>query len=205
MKQMWDERYSGEEYAYGTSPNIFFKEAIDKYNINGNILMPAEGEGRNAVYAAKKGLNVTAFDISTEGRKKALKLARKENVEIDYHVGDFMKMDISNKKYDVAALIFAHFPPELLSKYHKKIANLIKPGGFVILEGFSKNHYELRQADPKAGGPPDIDMLFSIESIKEDFSNFKILQLKESETHLSEGKYHNGLSRIIRLIGKKIV
>ena len=82
MKQMWDNRYRASEYAYGTEPNTFYKQTLDEYDLKGKILLAAEGEGRNAIYAAEKGLEVVAFDISEEGKKKALQLAKKKNVNI---------------------------------------------------------------------------------------------------------------------------
>lgn len=200
--EMWDDRYARKDYAYGITPNSFFKNTIEKYMLTGSILLPAEGEGRNAVYAAKKGLDVTAFDISIEGKKKALKLAEKENVRINYEVGNFFDLDLINKKYDSAALIFAHFPPPLLSKYHRKIADLIKPNGLIILEGFSKGHLPFRNANPNIGGPNNIEMLFSKESIKNDFFDFEVIKLEEIEVELKEGEFHNGIGKVIRYIGK---
>jgi SAM-dependent methyltransferase len=204
MKEMWDDRYSNENYAYGVSPNNYFKHAIETYGLTGSILLPAEGEGRNALYAAQKGLNVTAFDISEEGKKKALQLAKQGNVEINYAVGNFLDLDLINTQYDCAALIYAHFPTAILSIYHKKIAELIKPGGFLILEGFSTGHLELRNKNPKVGGPNKLEMLFSKETIKRDFPNFEIIQLEEVEIELNEGEFHNGTGKVIRFIGKKI-
>jgi SAM-dependent methyltransferase len=203
MKKKWDDRYARENYAYGTTPNDFFKEILDKYNLSGKILLPAEGEGRNAVYAAKKGLTPFAFDTSTEGRNKALKLAAKENIEINYEVGDFFELPLTKEKFDVAALIFAHFPPALLSSYHKKTAELLKPGGLIILEGFSVGHLELRKANPKVGGPDNVEMLFSLDSIKNDFKEFEIIQLEEVKVELHEGDFHNGVGKVIRFVGKK--
>jgi cyclopropane fatty-acyl-phospholipid synthase-like methyltransferase len=203
MKEMWDNRYSNKEYAYGTEPNAFFKQTIDNLKIKGNLLLPAEGEGRNAVYAAKKGLTVHAFDISIEGKKKAFQLAEKENVKIDYQVGDFFEMVFTEEHFDAAALVFAHLPPPVLSKYHKKIEALIKTNGYIILEGYSKNNLPLRMANPAIGGPEKIEMLFSTESIKADFPDFEIIQLEEVEVHLTEGLYHNGVSKVIRFVGRK--
>ncbi|MEZ4956675.1 MAG: class I SAM-dependent methyltransferase [Saprospiraceae bacterium] len=203
MKEFWDERFKDEKYAYGTAPNNFFKEVLDSYPLKGNILLPAEGEGRNAIYAAEKGLNVHAFDISIEGKNKAEKLAQKRNVKINYEIGDFPNLELSKLSFDVAALIYAHFPPNILSAYHKKIGELIKPNGIVILEGFSKNNLPLREANPKIGGPPNIDMLFSIEEIKKDFSNFKIIKLEEQEVELNEGMFHIGTGKVVRFIGIK--
>ena len=200
---MWDNRYRDATYAYGKAPNDFFKSSVEKYQPEGIILMPAEGEGRNAVYAAKAGLEVYAFDISVEGRNKALQLAREEHVSIDYQVGDFQKMDFPEDHFDAAALIYAHLPLHLLADYHKIIARLIKPHGLVILEGFSKNNLPLREKNPGIGGPDKIEMLFSEESIIRDFPNFEVLELAEVETELSEGEYHNGIAKVIRFVGKK--
>lgn len=203
IKEMWNERYSAEDYAYGITPNVFLKNAIEKYNLKGKMLFPGEGEGRNAVYAAKNGLEVTAFDISTEGKNKALKLSEKENVKIKYEVGDFFDLDVINHQYDSAALIFAHFPTPILSEYHKKIGELIKSGGIIVLEGFSKKHLKLREADPEVGGPNNSEMLFSKESIQSDFPDFEIIQLAEMKIRLTEGNFHNGIGSVIRFIGRK--
>jgi cyclopropane fatty-acyl-phospholipid synthase-like methyltransferase len=203
MKDMWDNRYSGDEYAYGILPNVFFKYAIDKYDFTGSILLPAEGEGRNAVYAARKGLNVTAFDISIEGKKKALQLAKKENVEINYEVGNLLELALINQQYDYAALIYAHFSPTILSTYYKKIAELIKPGGYIILEGFSTGHLALRMKNPKVGGPDKLEMLFSEDTIVRDFPDFEISHLEEVKIELKEGQFHNGTGKVIRFVGKK--
>ena len=204
MKEMWDSRYGNSEYAYGTAPNAFFKTVIDTQNLSGKILLPAEGEGRNAIYAAKKGLEVFAFDISIEGKHKAEKLANQENVTIHYEVGEFFNLELVNEKFDVAALIFAHFPPPILAKYYQKVAELLKPNGILILEGFSTNHLELRTVNPKIGGPGKIEMLFSEDTIKSNFPNFEIIQLEEVEVELKEGLYHNGIGKVMRFVGRKV-
>ena len=203
MKDMWNERYSSAEYAYGKAPNAYLKSSVEKYKLRGKILLAAEGEGRNAVYAAQKGLEVVAFDISEEGRKKALQLAEAENVSIEYEVGEFMKMDFAKNSFDAAALIFAHFPPNILTQYHRKIADLVKPGGLLILEGFSQNNLPLRKKNPKIGGPDKIEMLYSMDSIQKDFHDFEVLELEEAETELTEGLFHNGMASVIRFVGRK--
>ncbi|MEM6346066.1 MAG: class I SAM-dependent methyltransferase [Bacteroidota bacterium] len=200
---MWDERYADESYAYGTEPNVFLKEALGQYPIKGSMLFPAEGEGRNAVYAAKQGLAVTAFDMSIEGKKKALRLAEQAEVSINYEVGNLFELPLIKKQYDAAALIYAHFPPPILSKYHQKIGELIKPEGMIIFEGFSKGHLPLREANPKVGGPNKLEMLFSTNSIQNDFPDFEIILLEEVEIDLAEGLYHNGRGKVIRFVGKK--
>ena len=203
MKEFWNERFSHQEYAYGTDPNVFFKESLDTLKPKGKILMPAEGEGRNAVYAAKTGLEVYAFDISEEGKRKALELAKKENVTLNYEVGNFPDLQVTQNSYDVIGLVFAHFPPEIKTQYYKMLMELLKPGGWVILEGFSKENLELKKANPQIGGPGQLEMLFSVEEIKTDFPSLEIIQLEKCLVELQEGKFHIGTGSVIRFIGKK--
>jgi len=203
MKNMWNERYAHESYAYGIDPNDFFKKMVDNGTLTGEILKPTEGEGRNAVYASKNGLDVTAFDLSEEGKKKALKLAKIEQVEIKYEVGEFFKLPLIKHTFDSAALIYAHFPPQILSSYYKKIGQMIRLGGHVVIEGFSLGNLELREKNTEIGGPDNPEMLFTVASIKKDFPNFSIVQLEEVEVELQEGQYHNGIGKVIRFVGQK--
>ena len=200
--QRWDDRYSSEEFAYGEDPNNYLKEQLEKLN-PGAILFPAEGEGRNAIFAAKSGWKVSAFDISEEGKNKALKLAEANNVSIDYQVGELETLDFQEEQFDTIALIYAHFPAEIKSAIHKQLDKLLRKNGIVIFEAFSKTHLEYLAINEKVGGPKDIESLFSIEEIKADFPNYKIIQLEETEIELNEGLFHNGKGSVIRFVGKK--
>lgn len=202
MVQIWDERYGKPEYAYGENPNEFFKAQLDGLK-PGSILLPAEGEGRNAVFAALSGWTVFAFDQSKEGKKKAELLASKMGVSIDYQVGEFSNLHFEENIFDALGLIYAHFPASLKSKYHQDLGRYLKKGGFVIFEAFSKNHLSCVTQNPKVGGPKDVDMLFSTDEIKQDFAGFDILLLEEKEIELHEGIYHNGLGSVIRFVGRK--
>ena len=198
----WNDRYSKEEFAYGEEPNNYLKEQLTKLTA-GTILFPAEGEGRNAVYAAKLGWTVSAFDISNEGKIKALKLAKKNNVTIEYKVGELETLDFKKEQFDAIALIYAHFPANIKSLYHKIFDRLLKNEGILIFEAFSKNHLDYVTANEKVGGPKDIESLFSIDEIKSDFPNYEIIELAEKEIELNEGLYHNGVGSVIRFIGRK--
>ncbi|QSW88188.1 class I SAM-dependent methyltransferase [Flavobacterium endoglycinae] len=200
--QRWDDRYKNEEFAYGTAPNNYLKEQIEKLE-TGTILFPAEGEGRNAIFAAKLGWQVSAFDISEEGRNKALLLAKNNNVSIDYQVGELETLDFQNEQFDAIGLIYAHFPAAIKSKIHKQLDNLLRKDGILIFEAFSKKHLEYVTKNEKVGGPKDIESLFSIEEIKADFSNYEIIELEEKEIELNEGLFHNGTGSVIRFVGKK--
>jgi len=202
MKTFWNNRYKEKEFAYGTAPNQFFKETINKLKINGTILLPAEGEGRNAVYAAQKGLIVTAFDISAEGRNKAKKLAEKKKVKIDYNVGELAQLKFKSNSFDSLALIYAHFYKNK-KELNQKLADLVKPNGYIILEGFSTKNLFYRKTNPNVGGPTDINMLYTIEEISTTFKNFKTFLLEQKTIELNEGNFHNGTANVIRYIGKK--
>ncbi len=203
MKEMWNDRYGASSYAYGKEPNQFFEQTLTQHSLSGTILLPAEGEGRNAVYAAKFGLRVTAFDISEAGKIKAMALAAANNVTINYEVGDFLKMDFEPASFDSIALIYAHFPPSILSIYHQRLVELLKPNGLLFLEGFSTENLSYRAANPQIGGPDKIEMLFSVEGIKKEFPTLEIVQLAEVEVTLNEGLYHIGKGKVIRYIGRK--
>ncbi|MFD1550733.1 SAM-dependent methyltransferase [Putridiphycobacter roseus] len=198
----WNDVYGNEAYAYGQNPNEFLKEQLANLS-PGKILFPAEGEGRNGVYAAELGWEVSAFDISEKGKNKALNLAKAKQVEMDYRVGELAELGFAPASFDAIALIYAHFPPEIKSAYHQALGKLLKKGGIIIFEAFSKSHLKYRAENPKVGGPGQIDFLASMAEIKADFSDFEIIELEEKVVELSEGLYHNGKGAVIRFVGRK--
>lgn len=200
--ERWNERYSKEEFAYGKQPNNYLKEQLEKLD-PGKILFAAEGEGRNAVFAASLGWTVSAFDISTEGKKKAMQLAAANKVTIDYRVGELYALDYKNEEFDAIALIYAHFPAAIKSAYHKTLDNYLRKGGILIFEAFSKKHSDYLARNEKIGGPKDSGMLFSTDEIKSDFANYEIIELAEKEIELNEGLFHNGTGSVIRFVGRK--
>lgn len=201
-KDRWDERYNDSAYAYGKIPNVFFKECLEKLDI-GSLLMPADGEGRNGVFASQLGWDVTSFDLSEEGKLKALKLAKEKQVALHYVVGDLEQLEFEKESFDAIGLIYAHVAAHKKSSFHRKLNDYLKPGGILIFEAFSKKHLEYTRLDPKVGGPKDLDLLFSIAEIKADFEGYEISILEEKEILLQEGKYHIGKGAVIRFVGRK--
>ncbi|MCF6406857.1 class I SAM-dependent methyltransferase [Chitinophaga filiformis] len=203
MQQKWDERYKESAFAFGKEPNLFFKEWLPQFK-PGAILMPADGEGRNGVFAARLGWDVTSFDFSIEGQSKALQLAAENQVTLNYIVGDLDDLSFEKEAFDAIGLIYAHFAAEKKSVFHRKLNDYVKPGGIIILEAFSKKHLYFNGLDPKVGGPKELDMLYSTEEIRTDFPNYEMLMLAEEEIQLNEGKYHIGKGAVIRFVGRKI-
>lgn len=203
MNNFWDERFANNKSVYGEEPNQFFKEQLSKLE-SGAILLPAEGEGRNAIYAAKSGWDVSAFDTSKVGRENALKRAEQENVAIDYKLQDVLEYDYPENMFDAIGLIYSHFPSNIRTKFHQKLVRSLKVGGYIILEGFSKNHLQFSEKNPSAGGPRNIDMLFDAESILTDFKGLETILIEEKVVHLAEGEFHQGESYVVRYVGQKV-
>ena len=197
MTDFWNDRYATEEYAYGTEPNSFLEAQLKKLE-PGKILFPAEGEGRNAVFAAKLGWQVSAFDPSIEGKRKAEKLAAENGISINYQTANYESVSFPANYFDCIVLIFAHMHPLKRNEYHQKLMSFLKPGGVLILEGFSKKQITLN-----SGGPRDIDMLFSKEELQSDFGSFSELTISETDVILNEGPFHQGLAAVIRVLGIK--
>lgn len=197
MTEFWNERYATVEYAYGTEPNQFLRQILVKIP-PGKILFPAEGEGRNAVFAAKLGWDVTAFDVSTEGKKKAEQLASLNEVKINYIIDNFENISLTINSFDCIVLIFAHMTPSKRKDYHQKLISFLKPGGILILEGFSK-----KQISNNSGGPRDINMLFSKDELRSDFELLSELIITETDYNLNEGSFHQGIASVIRANGIK--
>jgi len=197
MQNTWDERYARQEYIYGTEPNSFLKEQLTKL-IPGRILFPAEGEGRNAVYAALQGWQADAFDQSIEGQKKAIHLAAAKGVTINYSIQSLDSWNPEPAQYDSIALIFVHLPDGLRQQVHKAAIRALRTGGTLILEAFSVN-----QLDRKSGGPKTLDLLFTKEQVESDFKNLAIAMLSETQVILDEGPLHQGLADVIQFVGLK--
>jgi len=195
----WNERYSSSEYMYGENPNRFFKEQLEKIGAPGKLLLPGEGEGRNAVFAAKLGWQVDAYDQSTEGRLKAIKLADKNNVKINYHIADLLEFTPSKDDYDAIAIIYVHLNKDYRGAFNQKLIHALKPGGKIILEFFSKE-----QLGKTSGGPQDLNMLYSVDEIKKDFGSLKAVILKEEIINVDEGEKHSGEASVVRFVGEKV-
>jgi len=197
MKTFWDERYDSEDYVYGKEPNEFFAETLRKLD-PGHILLPAEGEGRNAVFAAGLGWKVHAFDSSRVAEYKALSLAAERNVNILYSIADVDDFDPGDYKYDVIGLIYTHFHPQVRSNFFKLMTKCLAPGGKIILEGFEK-----KQINLSTGGPKDLSMLFSVEELEKNFDGLHFEYLKAESITLAESDVHNGRAEVVRMVAIK--
>ena len=197
MKQNWDERYSREDYVYGVRPNEYFKQELEKLN-PGMILLLGEGEGRNATHAAANGWDVEAVDWSAEGKNKAERLAKSQNVSFNYIVSDILTYTPAKEKFDVIALIYIHLDPLVREELFEKIYSALKPGGKLIFEAF-----ELEQIKYKSGGPQSPELLYTLEDIVNLCIDYNFENFTKEIIQLSEGYLHKGEAAVIRFTGSK--
>jgi SAM-dependent methyltransferase len=195
----WNERFNTEQFVYGTNPNVFLVEAHEKLNPSGAALAIAEGEGRNAVFLAQQGMNVTAWDYAESGLRKTEKLAKEKDVTVKTNLVDLNEAVWEKDLWDEIVCIFGHFPRELRNKTLQGIKDSIKPGGYFITEVYS-----IDQLPYKSGGPQNIELLYRPEEFLNVFSDWRIVHFFMGEVIRQEGELHNGLSHVIQFVGQKV-
>lgn len=197
---MWDDRYSEPGFAYGTEPNDFLTERVGDLK-RGRCLCLAEGEGRNAVWLAQQGFDVTAMDQSAVGMEKARELAESRGVSIATQVGDLADWDMGEGTWDTVVAIFMHLPPALRADVHARIVRALAPGGTVLVEGYTPDKYD----HPGMGGPPpgQRDMTFTRPMLIDDFNGLDVVHAEETVRDVNEGKYHHGRSAVVQFLAKK--
>lgn len=194
---MWDERYKSEEYAYGTAPNDFLAAHAARIP-KGRVLCLADGEGRNGVWLAQQGYDVTAVDLSTVGLEKARKLAASRGVSINTIQADLAAYDIEPNAWDGIVAIFSHFPSFVRHHLYPQAVAGLRSGGVFLLE-----LYTPKQIEFGTGGPRDLDWLASLEDLRQDLSGLQFEIAQEIEREIHEGHHHNGQSAVVQVLGRK--
>ena len=195
---MWDERYSGKRYAYGTEANEFLVSMQSKLPV-GKVLCLAEGEGRNAVWLAQQGNNVTAVDLSKVGLQKAQLLAERKGVKINTVHADLAEYDIGIEQWDAIILIFCHLPPPLRKEVHKSCVAGLRHKGLLLLEAYTP-----QQLTYKTGGPPNETMMMDENIISNELDGLKFINLQEKVREIHEGEFHNGTGAVVQALAEKI-
>lgn len=197
MKEnVWDQRFAGDEYVYGTEPNTFLVEHAAV--LTGPVLSLAEGQGRNGVFLASRGLEVHGVDGSAVGLAQAQALARDRGVELRTEVVDLASFDPAENHYGSVVSIFAHLPSAIRSRLYPLVERCLKPGGVVLLEAYSQ-----QQLARDTGGPKDLDMLMSRAKLESEFPNLEPILLREIEREVNEGRFHTGTASVVQFIGRK--
>ncbi|MBO0903385.1 class I SAM-dependent methyltransferase [Jiella sonneratiae] len=195
----WDERYRSEDYVFGTLPNAFLKREAGRLPAGGAVLAVADGEGRNGVFLAERGFDVTAVDASSEGLAKAKRLADRRGVALRHQKADLIAWDWPLEAFDGVVGIFIQFaPPGERAILFEGMRRALRPGGILMLEG-----YRPEQVDYGTGGPPTRENMYTRALLEEAFAGFDILLLEEYDAEIEEGAGHRGRSALIDLVARK--
>lgn len=197
-RDFWESRYAEDGFAYGTDPNTYLASMADIFHKGAKVLVIGDGEGRNGVWLAQQGCAVVSVDQSQVGLDKAQQLAKEKQVQIETVCADLTSWNWPESEFDVAVIIYVHFPPAVREILHHKVVAALKPGGQLIMESFTPE-----QLNYSSGGPPVLEMLYTAEMLQHDFKALEIQKLEECITELNEGKYHCGEGAVVRLLAKK--
>lgn len=196
---MWDERYSGPGYFYGTAPSQFLQKHASWLKPGMSALAIADGEGRNSIFMAEQGMDVTAIDSSSVGLGKARQLARERGVKVNFQLADLRSWDWQPERFDLVAAIFIQFAdPEFRAEIFDGIERTLKPGGVLMLHG-----YTVRQLGYGTGGPKVAEALYTSEMLMNRFGDWEIAEFSEYDAELQEGTGHSGPSALIDLIARR--
>ena len=194
----WDQRFAEAGYKYGTAPNAFLQEQASRLAPASRVLVPGDGEGRNGVWLASQGHEVTAVDSSQVGLQKARELAASRGVALATELADLNDWAPDAASLDAVVLIYTHLPGTIRQAAHRRLAQGLRPGGWLILETFHP-----AQLAHASGGPKDADMLYTPEQLDADFAGLLAPVLVwQGEITLSEGPGHQGLAHVTRWVGQ---
>ncbi len=194
---MWNQRYSSDTYAYGIEPNDFLVAMCNRLQ-KGRTLCLAEGEGRNAVWLARQGFEVTAVDASEVGLEKAARLADDHEVKITTVHADLADYRIEPRYWDAIVSIFCHLPASLRRSVHHQCVEGVREGGIFLLEAYTPE-----QLNYGTGGPPNVDMMMDAASLRDELSGLEFLHLQECVRKVHEGEFHNGMGAVVQMLARK--
>ncbi len=195
----WNRRFAGDDFLFGTEPNEWLRAHAGVWAPGQCVLCVADGEGRNSVWLAQRGLRVTAFDIAEVGVAKAKRLAAARGVAVDYQVADCDGFAWPHAAFDGIAAIFVQFAdPALRTRLFAHMIDSLAPGGTLVLQGYTP-----RQLDYRTGGPPIASHLYTPELLREAFAALDIVELRAYEAEVAEGSGHRGWSALLGLVARK--
>lgn len=195
---MWDERYQTPEYIFGDQPCQWLIMNQHRLPQSGKALALGDGEGRNGVFLAELGFEVTSVDLSEVGLSKARDLATKRGVTIQTVQADLEHYEIETESQDLIVSIYCHLPDVIRKLVHERAEVALKPGGLFILEAF--HHSQLKY---QSGGPKTTDLLYDLDALLDDFQTLQILEAFDGLCYLDEGARHSGIGHIVRLVLQK--
>jgi len=169
----WDEKYRDEELIWTAQPNRFLVEEVADL-VPGRALDVACGEGRNAVWLATRGWEVTGVDFSPVGIDKARRLAAATGVEVEWTVADVAGWEPPADRFQLVAVLYLHVGPSQRRAALERAAGAVEPGGVLLVVG-----HALRNLTEGYGGPPDADLLYAPDEVVAEIPGLRIERAEE--------------------------
>lgn len=195
-REFWNHRYALPGWAYGTEPNDFVREVAPL--LEGPVLCLGEGEGRNAVFLAQRGLEVTALDLSPKALEKAQGLARERGVRLTTLEADLADFALGEAKWGAIVSIWCHLPPWLRSRVHRDVARALRPGGRFVLEAYTPAQLQF-----DTGGPKSLELLFPPDEVKAELAGLTLERFDAKEREVQEGEWHRGRSAVLQVLARR--
>lgn len=194
----WDARYAAQPWMFGQAPNRYLESQAPRLPTRGHALALGDGEGRNGVWLAQHGLQVTAVDWSAAGLARAAALAAERGVPLATEAADLAAWDWPTARYDLIAWIFLHLPPPDRAAVVAGALRALAPGGLLVLECFSP-----AQGGRRSGGPREPALLWTRAIAEAAFAGLELLECLEGGVRLDEGSKHQGLAEVVRGVWRK--
>ncbi len=189
---MWDERFSQAEPVYGEQPNNYLRAQVQRLAPGASVLVPGDGYGRNGLWLATQGFRVHTVDLSTIGVERARNSARHAGLSLTMEQADLSTWAWPQNQFDAVFSIFVHLFPNVRAAIHANMLRALVPGGLCVLEAFSTAQLKF-----SSGGPKQLDLLYSVEILRQDFAAAQILALEEATVSLQEGRMHSGPGAVV--------
>lgn len=198
--EFWNQRYDNPSLLFGHRPNDFLKDNANLLRPSSRVLCVGDGEARNGVWLATRGIQVTSLDFSDVAQTKGRKLAAEKGVEVDFQLQDLAQWVLDpdpEPQWDGVVWIFSHLPSTLRARVCQAVTRRTKPGGILVYEAYTP-----AQPGLGSGGPKDRDMLMTRDDVLADWPDWR-LDVRLVERRIFEGPAHQGLSSVVQALGQR--
>lgn len=166
----WDARYAAAEMLWTAEPNRFLVEVTSEL-APGRALDLGCGEGRNAVWLARRGWRVTAVDFARVGLEKAYRLAEESDVQVDWRLEDVLAYRPARRGFELVIALYLQLEAEPLATVLGRAAEAVAAGGTLLVVG-----HDVANLGEGIGGPQDARVLLSAEQVVEALDGLVVEQ-----------------------------
>ncbi|MCA1693654.1 MAG: class I SAM-dependent methyltransferase [Actinobacteria bacterium] len=166
----WNRRYDGADLIWTAQANRTLMAEVESLK-PGRVLDLGCGEGRNAVWLASRGWEVTGVDFADVGLRKARRLAEAQAVVVEWVLADLRTYEPARSAYDLVVVLYLHLGPDHRRAVHAAAASALQPGGTIIVLGHDSSNLT-----DGHGGPQDPSLLFTPDDVVGDLPGLSVVK-----------------------------